>query len=312
MSATVLITGAAGLIGSAVVRLLLERGCAVVACDDFSIGEARLEHPRLVWERVDVADSGLGDRLDRHKPDVVVHAAAHPGGQSLTEPADNVRVNALGGIRVFEWCARAKVPVVFLSSSAVYGEQPPIPTPEDAPLRPGTVYAVCKVACEEYLRVLEAGYGLQWTVLRLFSTYGAGHRPSLHQGLVNVLLTQLMVGDSVTVRGSLDRIRDLLYVEDAARAIVTCAFNADLRGRTLNVGIGSGVSVRELIGLLCESLDRDVDDVRIEEASPIVGDPRYSVADTTALSACTEFQPQYSIQAGLANLVRARLAGTQR
>jgi UDP-glucose 4-epimerase len=303
--ATVLVTGAAGLIGSAVARVLLARGHRVVACDDFSIGLWREEQPGLVWEDVDVADPRIGERVAAHRPAGVVHCAAHPGGRSLQEPSDDARVNALGSMRVFEACARARVPVVYLSSSAVYGEQPSTPIREDAPLSPGTVYAVCKVACEGFLRVLTDGYGLPWTVLRLFATYGAGHRPSAHQGIVNVMLTQLLGGGEVVVRGSLDRVRDLLYVDDAAHAIVGCLLEPSTRGRVINVGTGAGLTVREIIHVLAALLERRAADVIIREEAGTVGDPLYSVADVTQLAALG-LKPVHGAREGLAALVEAR------
>jgi UDP-glucose 4-epimerase len=304
----VLVTGAAGLIGSAVVRHLRRLGHPVVACDDLSLGTSRLEGDDIVWEECDVSEPGLSDRLSRHRVDAVVHCAAHPGGRSLEEPSTDVRVNALGSMQVFEWCARTGVPVVYLSSSAVYGEQPPMPIRESAPVYPGTIYAVCKAACEQFLRTLHQGYGLQWTVLRLFATYGAGHRPGTSQGIVNVMLTQLLEQKPVTVRGRLDRVRDLLYVEDAARAVVDCLFDQRTRGRILNVGTGEGVTIRDLINMLCHALGRRVDDVRIIQAEPTVGDPQYSVADISALKEAIEFSPCHALHEGLDRLVRARLS----
>lgn len=103
-------------------------------------------------------------------------------------------------MRVFDWCARAKKPVIYLSSSAVNRDQTTGPIKESAELKPGTIYAACKVACESFLRILEEGYGLQWTVLRLFPTYGAGHKPGTHQGIVNIMLIQLLAGNRVVVR----------------------------------------------------------------------------------------------------------------
>jgi UDP-glucose 4-epimerase len=308
MPSSVVVTGAAGLIGSAVVRALGARGVRVIAVDDFSLGASRVEDERVVWERLDVADEGLADRLSAHAPDVVIHGAAHPGGRSLEEPSLDVRVNALGTMRVFEWCARHGVPVVYLSSSAVYGEQPARPIPESAALAPGTIYAVCKVAAEQQLRILEAGYGLSWTVIRLFATYGAAHRPSTAQGIVNVLLTQLLHGDRVLVRGSLDRVRDLLAVEDAADAIVECAARPATRGHVLNVGTGQGVTIRDLLDALARLVGRPERSVEVEVTEGTVGDPLYSVADTTALRKLTGFVPRCRLDEGLKRLVEARLS----
>jgi UDP-glucose 4-epimerase len=290
-----------------VTRLLLARGHRVVACDDFSIGTWREADARLTWEDLDVASAHAVERLSRHAVDVVVHCAAHPGGRSNAEPTADVRVNGLGSMQVFEWCARHRIPVVYLSSSAVYGEQPAGPIPESASPSPGTIYAVCKVACENFLRVLEAEYGLEWTVLRLFATYGAGHRPSTAQGIVNVLLTQLLAGNRVVVRGSLKRVRDLTYVDDVAEAIVTCLGESRARGRVLNVGSGVGTTIGEMIDGLCDVLGRDRLALEIEEQPGTSGDPRYSVADVRAFSEVTSFAARVRVDEGLARLVASRM-----
>ncbi len=232
---------------------------------------------------------------------------AHPGGRSLEEPVENVRVNCLGSMRIFEWCARLNIPVVYLSSSIVYGEQPNKPIAENATLFPGTIYGVCKVACENFLKVLENGYGLKWTVLRLFATYGAGHTPNLHQGIVNVILTQLMSGNKLTIKGSLSRVRDIIYIEDSARAIVDILFCENARGKIINVGTGIGTSVENIIKILCKELDRKKEDLDIRQAEPVVGDPHYNVADITQLINLVEFRPEYDLRAGLKKLVFSRI-----
>jgi UDP-glucose 4-epimerase len=209
-------------------------------------------------------------------------------------------------MRIFECCARLNIPVVYLSSSIVYGEQPYKPITENATLFPGTIYGVCKVACENFLKVLGDGYGLEWTVLRLFATYGAGHTPNFHQGIVNVILTQLMSGNKLIIKGSLGRVRDIVYIEDSARAIVDILFCGNARGKILNVGTGIGATVENIIEVLCEELDRKKEDLDIRQAEPVVGDPHYNVADITQLINLIEFKPEYDLRAGLKKLVFSR------
>ena len=300
----VAVTGAAGLIGSAVTRQLVARGARVVAIDDFSVGAWTGDSAAITWERVDVLEAA--SVLDRWSPDAVVHAAAHPGGKSLAEPAEDVRVNALGSMRVFEWCARAHLPVVYTSSSVVYGDQPPGGIPESAPLRPGTIYAVAKVACEQWLKILHEGHDLPWTILRLFSTYGAGHRPSGVQGILNVMLAQLQSGTRVVVRGSLERVRDLVYVDDAARAIVEAVYRPGSRGEVINVGSGRGVSIRQMIEAIARVLGHDLTALDIVEEAGTVGDPFSNVADCGLARAVLGFEPRFTLDEGLRALVAAR------
>lgn len=308
--ATVLVTGAAGGIGWAVTQLLCERGFHVVACDDFTTGVQRKEQPGITWEHLDVADADLPKRLSAYSIHAVVHCAARLADRSMQEPSADVRTNCFGSMQIFEWCARAKVErILFLSSSAVYGEQPPEPIKETAPVHPGTIYCVSKLACEGFLKVLEAGYGLRWTVLRLFPTYGGGHKPSKTQGILNVMLTQLLSGNEIIVKGSLERVRDLVFVEDTARAIADALCSAQTQGRVFNVGTGKGYTVREMIYLLAGEIQRRPEDLDIREMSGTPGDPLYNVADIAAIHAAIGFSARFDLRAGIERIVAQRLAG---
>jgi len=303
---TVLVTGAAGLIGSAVVRLLLSKNIKVVACDDFSIGEWRGDNKRLIWEQLDVSSPSFTERLNAYNFDVVVHCAAHPGGRSLIEPTEDVKVNALGSMRLFEWCAKSKTPIVYTSSSIVYGDQPLRPISESVAVNPGTIYGVCKTACENFLKILSKEYGLQWIVLRLFATYGVGHRPSVHQGIVNIMLTQLLNSNRVIIKGSLKRTRDLLYVEDAAHAVYKSIFTPQAYGQIINVGTGIPTTIYNLIRVLCETLRRKIADIEIVEKPGITGDPFYNVADCSRAKDILGFVHRYDLIKGFSELVNQR------
>ena len=221
MNKKILVTGAAGLIGSQVVKELISRKYEVIAVDNFSYGHNENDNSLVTWLKEDITKSNFANIFNKLKPTGVIHCAAHPGGKSLQEPVLDVEVNALGSMKLFYQAAIAKIPIVYLSSSAVYGpSELTRGLKENDELNPGTIYAACKVACENYLKILEKGYGLKWTILRLFATYGPGHKGSNFQGIVNIMLTQLLKGNKVVVKGSLQRVRGLIYVNDAACAIV--------------------------------------------------------------------------------------------
>lgn len=305
----VAVTGAAGLIGSAVVRRLEKFDVEVTAFD--APGAPDLVPGSCVpISKFDMVDPQMFQVMDAAKPNAVVHAAAHPGGKSLCEPVEDVRVNALASMQLFDWCAKAGSHVVYLSSSIVYGEYANAGLSESAPLAPGTVYGVAKVACEQWLHILGQGVGLSWTVLRPFATYGAGHRPSLEQGIVNIMLTQLLAGDRVIVKGSLQRRRDLIYVEDVATAIVQALSKSAARGQIINIGTGKGVTIREMINMLCDVLGRSRLSIEINEEAGTVGDPLSNIADITRMRKILEFEPAFSLAAGLEALVVARGAGS--
>ena len=304
---TIIVTGAAGLIGSALTRKLLTKNIDVIGYDNFSSGGWEGNGNNLIWEKTDISSPSLEDSLNRYDADVIVHCAAHPGGKSLNEPTLDVEVNLLGSMRLFEWCARSKIPVIYLSSSVVYADQPPGPILENTIVKPGTVYGVSKVACENFLKILGYGYGLEWTALRLFATYGAGHKPSKTQGIVNIMLTQLLEGDHIIVKGSLQRSRDMLYVDDAVDAIIKSIFSNKARGEIINAGTGDPVTIDFLIRCLCDVLGKNYNDLIIQEEEGTIGDPFYNSADCTKAKEILGFAPKYSLTQGLEKLVKKRL-----
>ncbi len=291
----IIVTGAAGLIGGQVSRKLLSLGKKVIAVDlkaDSSLTDVE-------WITGDITNSEIITQLKSSDAQALIHCAAHPGGKSLQEPSENVRINAYGSMRLFEMAALAKMTVIFLSSSIVYGETSARPIVETDPVKPMTVYGACKIACENFLKILGEGYGLQWTVLRLFATYGPGHKPNPYQGIVNVMLTQLLQGNHIVVKGSLGRVRDLIYIDDTADAIVASLFAENARGLTMNVGTGAEITIATMIEELIAVMAKDRKTITIEEQAGTVGDPIYNIADITLLKEMTGFTPQYDLTSGL-------------
>jgi len=144
--------------------------------------------------------------------------------------------------------------------------------------------------------------------LRLFATYGAGHKPSSFQGIVNVMLGQLLAGDRVVVRGSLERIRDLVYVKDAARGVVDALFSNEARGKIVNLGTGDPVSIRRMIETLILVMGRRPETIELVEETGTEGDVQYSSADCRLARGLFGYVPRFSLEAGLIDLLEARNA----
>lgn len=306
MNKKILVTGAAGLIGSQVVKELLSRKYEVIAVDNFSYGHNENDNSLVTWIKEDITKSNFENIFNELNPTGVIHCAAHPGGESLQEPVLDAEVNILGSIKLFYQAALAKTPIVYLSSSAVYGPSKLTRAlKENDELNPGTIYAACKVACENYLKILEKGYGLKWTILRLFATYGPGHKGSNFQGIVNIMLTQLLKGNKVVVKGSLQRVRGLIYVNDAAFAIVNALENEKSRSQIINISHQTPSTIQNIIKILMQYIGKE--DARIIEEEGTVGDPMYNYADITKSKEILNFEPKYSLEDGLKELVDIKL-----
>ena len=301
---SIAVTGAAGLIGSAIARRLGDLGYNVIA---FDCPEAQdyVPNSKIPINKLDICDENLYKILTVKKVELILHAAAHPGGKSLKEPVEDARVNALGSMKIIDWSAKNNCHLIYLSSSIVYGQHESDTLNEDLPLFPGTIYGVTKVACEKWIRIISEGYpDFNWTILRVFATYGPGHQFSLDQGIVNIMLTQLLDGNEVVVKGSLDRIRDLIYVEDLVSAIMKILRSDCANKKIINIGTGCGISIRDLIFKISKLLNRSSNKINIIQQTGTVGDPQCNVADTTFLYKITNFKPKFNIDEGLHDLIK--------
>ena len=259
---TVLVTGAAGYIGSVVAERLIEHGHAVAALDDLSQGHRAAVPAGAGFFEGDLRDRGrLAEVMSAVRPDAVVHLAAEAlVGESVTNPAKFFAVNVTGGLNLLDAMHAAGVRrLVFSSTAAVYGEPEKTPIREDAPQRPVNAYGASKLAFEQALPWYAAAYGLRHVSLRYFNACGATaergehHVPETH--LIAILLeVALGLRSGIHIFGSdYDTpdgtcIRDYVHVADIADAHVLALDRMEtIESRAFNLGNGTGFSNREVV-----------------------------------------------------------------
>lgn len=272
-----------------VARLVNEQGYDVVAVDSRVPQPEASEAVRNYV--VDVATSEIDSVLAQERPTTIFHLAARPGGRSISEPLQNVLVNSLGSMRLIDWSARNGARFIFASSSVIYEGNGNALLSEESRCDPRTIYGVNKLACEGWLDILGHSFGLQWVALRLFSTYGLGHLPSSDQGIVNVMLTQMLRGPDVEVRGSLERVRDLVYVDDVVEALIRVAKLSKLPNRPVNVCTGQPTTIGEILAIIAESLGLEFSQFNVKVLDGTPGDPFYNVGLNQRLRSLIGYTP---------------------
>lgn len=254
---TVLVTGAAGFLGSALVDRLLAEDRRVVAVDDLSSGSLanlddarRLGAGRFEFHRADVVRGGLDAVVQRHGPEVVVHLAGPAdAGPSIDDPVQDAMVTVVGTIRVAEAARRHGVrKIVSVPSGALHGSPEPgaLPVAEATTGPATTPQGAAQRSAEEYLRTYAATAGPAFTSLVLAEVYGP--RQPLLPGSVTGLASAMLEGRPVHVPASADDTRDLLFVDDAVHAIALAMEHGD--GERCNVGTGARTSTGRLVAAL--------------------------------------------------------------
>jgi UDP-glucose 4-epimerase len=297
----VLLTGAAGLIGRATSALLARRGHQVLATDLRPM-PARLHELR--WQRLDVRHGASVKQAFRSfEPDAVVHLAArHFIPDCNRFPVATLNSNVIGLQSVIE--GLREIPgrkLVFASSAAVYGASRQ-PLRETAALDPDDVYGVSKLVGEQLCELASRQLpDAQLVGLRLFNTIGP-EDPNQH--LIPRLIEECSRGADRVRLGNLETVRDYIYVEDVAEAILA-ALQLTTHGFTVvNVGTGVGRSVREVVAAFERLLDRPLQ-VASTAAQRRAVDRPLLVADRTRAGELFGWEPRVSFQDGLARVLRA-------
>lgn len=253
----ILITGAMGFIGSALTRRLLERGDTVIAVDKieprtFAGGDGDHRH---TYYTTDVRKNRLLTRImNEERPDTVVHLAGRTGMKaSLIEPNNFFSLNVGGTQSVLEACRKARVKnFIFGSSVAVYGDTF-APVVEDQPLPPpANPYAATKLIGELLAGSYADAYGINVTVLRIFSVFGPGQRS---ETAVYKFTKHIAAGMPVRIYGDGTALRDYLYIDNCIQGIER-AIDTPFRYEVFNLGEQRTITVRELVDLIAEKLSK--------------------------------------------------------
>jgi UDP-glucuronate 4-epimerase len=306
----ILVTGAAGFIGSHTAERLLQEEHSVVGLDNFDPYydpavkrrnlTAALANPRYRFVEGDFGDAGLLDRLlPEERFDAVVHLAAQAGVRpSLQDPLRYERVNVGGLIALLEALRRHGPPrLVAASSSSVYGNVTPAPFREDAPCaQPQSPYGASKRASEVYLGMYAQLYGLKIVVARPFTVYGPRQRPDM---AIASFARKILLGETITLYGDGSSARDYTYVDDIVDGLLgALAFPVSFG--IYNLGGERPVKLAELVRLLEEAAGRKA---VVRYAPMQAGDVERTCADLECARRDLGYAPKVRIEEGLRRTV---------
>ena len=302
----ILVTGAAGYIGSVCTEVLIGRGHSVVAVDDLSEGHQEALDRRAAFCRVDLHDTkSLNAVFEQHQIEAVMHfAALCLVEESVREPGRYYRANVSAGINLLEAMLHHRVKkLIFSSTAATYGEPEKTPIPEDHRTAPVNPYGASKLLFERVLLEFRANSDLEYVTMRYFNAagasekYGEDHSPETH--VIPLLLEvaagqrdvfQIYGSDYPTPDGTC--IRDYVHVLDIAQAHALAIERiSEFAGRTYNIGNGHGFSVQQVLETASRVTEKEIN-CRTAPRRP--GDPARLVASSERIRKELGWEPRFS------------------
>lgn len=324
---TILLTGGAGFIGSAVVRQLVARGdVRVVNIDKLtyagnlsSLAEAR-ESARHVFRQLDICDRhGLREVFREFRPGAVMHLAAESHvDRSIDGPGEFVQTNVVGTYTLLEvareyWNglqgeAKARFRFHHISTDEVYGSLGPTGLfTEDTAYQPNSPYSASKAGSDHLVRAWHHTYGLPAVISNCSNNYGPYQYP---EKLIPLVINKALRGEPLPVYGKGDNVRDWLYVEDHARALITIV-ERGLPGEVYNVGGNSERRNIDVVNSICASLDDVAPRTNARPYAELIAfvkdrpghDQRYAI-DASKIRRELGWEPSVSFEEGLRRTVR--------
>jgi UDP-glucose 4-epimerase len=294
----ILVTGAAGFIGSHVADSYLALGHRVVVLDNLS-GGVRSQVPKKAgFVKMDLRDgAGILKLFKKERFDLVNnHAAQMSVPDSVKDPRFDASVNVLGLLNLLEACRLAKVAkfIHVSSGGTVSGAPKKLPATELYPILPMSPYGITKAVGEDYLRFYHAEYGLKYTVLRYSNVYGPRQQPHGEAGVVSIFIKKLMKGERPTIFGDGSVVRDYAYVGDVARANVAALTKGD--AEAFNIGTNRPTTVLQLYRAIAKEMG--------VPAAPDFGPPRPGDLKANYLSYAKAsrvlgWKPKVGLEAGI-------------
>jgi len=297
-----IVTGAAGFIGSKIAERLIERGHHVITVDNLSTGYKENIPKGVKFFEMDCQNPKIHKTLPQVKYEAIFHIAGQSSGEiSFENPTYDLRTNTESTLNLLKFslsvgCRR----FIYASSMSVYGVKPDRAIKENDSTIPISFYGIGKLASEHYLRLYEQ-YGICSTSLRIFNTYGPGQNlNNLKQGMVSIYMAQMLEKQHIIVKGSMNRYRDFIYIDDVTDAFLRCLNYPESYGKVINIGSGVRTCVDKLLEKLISLYTSPVS-FKSKDTTP--GDLHGIYADISLGKKLLGFKPLYPLDKGLKTML---------
>ena len=303
MTETVLVTGGAGFIGSAIAKRLVNNGKSVIIADNLSTGKIENIPKESTFLHLDLGHPEDVRKLSEYDFDAIMHLAGQSSGEaSFLDPEYDFNSHVTSTFQLLLLCKRKNISrFIYASSMGVYGDPESNPVTESSRLLPKSYYGAAKCCAENYLR-LYRGFALNITSFRMFNVYGPNQNlENIRQGMLSIYISYILKNEPILVKGGKDRFRDFIFIDDVVEAWMEALDNPHTYGKTYNLGTGIKTRVEDVINGLRNAFAKPDYPVIYQEGIP--GDQFGLYADITLLKQDVKWSPKFLFAEGLEKTV---------
>jgi UDP-glucose 4-epimerase len=304
----ILITGGAGFVGKWLCEKLLSSGYKILVIDNLSNGSKNNYIKTIEYLNLDISNNKSFINIPNYKFKCIIHLAAQASNAiSFNSPIDDLNSNQIGTYNLLEFAKdRGIKKFIYSSSMSAYGSPINIPTRENSEMLPESFYAVHKLAGEHYCRIFKKEYGIDYTIFRFYTVYGHGQNLlNVNQGLLSIYLSYIIDKKPILIKGSTERVRDIVHVTDVVQAILLAIDSNLSNNKTYNLGSGQGRTIKQLIDLLTYEFGYKSGEYPIIVENGTPGDPLYTLADVSKIKTDLNWEPKITPEDGIKLTVKS-------
>ena len=297
-----LITGAAGFIGSALAQRLINENHDVVTIDNLSSGYIGNIPKEVKFINGDCSNPVVYEKISQDKYDAIFHIAGQSSGEvSFDDPIYDIKTNTESTLLLLKFALRNGCKrFIYAGTMSVYGIKSDHKVSEDESCMPQSFYGVGKLASEHYMRIFQE-YGIHSTSLRLFNVYGPGQNmQNLRQGMVSIFLAQMLENQHIHVKGTADRYRDFIHIDDVVESFIRCLKIEKTQGMVINIATGIKTNISKLVDILIASQSNAIS-VQYEGGTP--GDIHGIYSDVANMDRVLGYWEKREINQGVKEMV---------
>jgi UDP-glucose 4-epimerase len=296
----ILITGCAGFIGSRLTMHLLKKKYKILGIDDLSTGNVKnlnFKNKNFFFIKGDCNNKNILSKI-KGNIQIIIHLAGQSSGElSFYNPKNDLNRNFLTTINLLEFYKEKKCKqFIYTSSMSVYGNSKSNPVNEKNLCSPVSFYGQSKLCSENYIK-LYSKHNINYSILRLFNVYGPGQLlNSLNQGLIRIYLNQIFNTNKLYIKGSKNRFRDFIYIDDVTKIIELMIENKKCFNQVFNLGYGKKYFIKNLVKLLKEKIKKKFK-VKYISGTPLDQFGIYS--DSNKIFKAVNYSPTIDLDRGL-------------